>query len=339
MRRGGCLLALTLVPALAACAVGPDFHTPPAPAVSVYTPQPLAPVAGQSLVPGVAVDPRWWQGFASPELNALIDRALAANSDLAATRAALKAAREAWLAQRGVLLPQAEASAGSSRNRSSAYISSAPGDPALAYSLQTAQVTVGYTLDLFGGGRRQIEGARAQYMAARYQSEAARITLINSVAVAAFQEAGLRAQVAAQARLVAIAREQLAILHRQMAMGQVARSDVLAGEAVLEQAQGGLSALSKALAFSQDGLAYLTGRAPGDGVVAGVDLARLVLPRDLPLSLPSELVRQRADVRVAEENLHAASAAVGVAVAARLPAITLVASAGGYSDTGIKINS
>jgi NodT family efflux transporter outer membrane factor (OMF) lipoprotein len=123
----------------------------------------------------------------------------------------------------------------------------------------------------------------------------------------------------------------LDIIHRQRAVGQIAGADVLAQDAALAQARAALPPLQKSLTQQQDLLAYLTGRSPADGAIAGVDLAALTLPGELPLSLPAELVRQRPDIRAAEENLHAASAAVGVAVAARLPSITLNGAAGGLS--------
>jgi NodT family efflux transporter outer membrane factor (OMF) lipoprotein len=325
---------------LGACAVGPNFHTPAAPAQHGYTTEPVSPavapegtVAGgtQNFVPGAAVERQWWHLFGSPQLDALIDRALKANSDLAAAQAALKVARETWLAQRGILVPQIEAGASSSRNKSSEYLAPVPNETVFTYGLQTAQVSVGYTLDLFGGNRRQVEAARAQYDAQAFQAEASRISLINNVAAAAFLEASLRGQVTAQQRMIAIQTEQLAIVRRQLADGQAAGADVMAQETLLAQTRAALPPLERALGQQQHLLAYLCGGTAADGPVAGLELASLTLPRDLPLSLPSALVRQRPDVRVAEANLHAASAAVGVSIANRLPQLTISASAGGSS--------
>ena len=328
--------SLGLLALLGGCAVGPDFHQPAPPPQQAYTQDPAAPMAapdgpagGTQQVHVGPPDPAWWHLFGSARLDALIERALAANSDLAAAQAALKVAHESWAAQRGVLLPTVDAGFGTSRNKSSQYLSPVPGDNAYSYSLQTAQVTVGYTLDLFGGNRRGVEQARAQYDAQRFQTEAARISLINTVAATAFQEASLRGQVAAQMRMIAIQAEMLTILRRQLADGQAAGADVLAQETLLAQTRAGLPPLQRALAQSRDLLAYLTGRTAAEELGDGVDLAALTLPRDLPLSLPSALVRQRPDVRAAQANLHAASAGVGIAIANRLPQLTLSASAGG----------
>ncbi|WP_068090175.1 efflux transporter outer membrane subunit [Novosphingobium rosa] len=330
--------SLSLLILLGGCAVGPDFHQPAAPRQQAYTPEPIAPmVAPEGLAGGTqqvhneAVAQDWWHLFGSPQLDALVDRALAANSDLTAARAALDQARESWRAQRGVLFPTVDAGANASRNKSSQYLSAVPGDNSYTYSLQTAQVTVGYTLDLLGANRRGVEQAHAQFDAQRFQTEGARISLINTVAATAFQEASLRSQIAAQARMIAIQSETLEILRRQQAQGQAAGADVLAQEALLAQSRAALPPLQRALAQSRDLLAYLAGGSAGDGPIAGIDLDTVTLPRDLPLSLPSALVRQRPDVRAAEANLHAASAGVGVAIANRLPQLTLSASAGGQS--------
>ena len=328
MRRACLFAAPALAAALSACAVGPDFHTPAAPPERAYTPQPITVAGEQSLAPS-PVDAHWWRLFGSAELDALVDRALAANTDLAATRAALKAARESWLASRGALLPTVDASAGTSRNKGTQYLAPALSSNGFDYNLQTAQVSVGYTLDLFGGVRRQAESARAQYVSQRYQAEAARISLITNVVAAAFQQASLRDQVAAQTRVVALAEQQTTIMRRQLADGQISGAEVMTQEAALAQARMALAPLHKSLAQADDQLAYLTGRSPADPPLPGVDLGRIGLPHALPLSLPADLVRQRPDVRAAEENLHATSAQLGVAIAARLPQVTLVASGGG----------
>lgn len=319
-----------LIPALAlsACAAGPDFHTPAAPGEQAYTAAPITTAGEQTLAPA-PVDARWWEAFGSPQLNALVDQALKANTDLAATRAALKAARESWLASRGVLLPQVDATAGTSRNKGAQYLAPALNSGSFDYNLQTAQVNVGYTLDLFGGNRRQVESARAQYLSQRYATEAARISLITNVVAAAFNQAALRDSVNEQVRVVALDEQQLEIMRRQLAEGQIAGSDVMGQEAALAQAQMALAPLKKALAQADDQLAYLTGRSPADPALPGVELAKLTLPHALPLSLSADLVRQRPDVRAAEENLHSASAELGVAIAARLPQITLSAIGGG----------
>ena len=205
---------------LGGCAVGPDFHPPAAPTQTAYDKEAntalVAPDGTQNWVTGAPHD-GWWHAYGSASLDTLIDEALRANSDLAAAQAALKAAHESWLASRGILVPSVDAGLGTSRAKSSQYLSPVLNTSTFTYSLQTAQVSVGYALDVFGLNRRTVEQARAQYDVQAYQTEAARISLINTVAAAAFQEAGLRAQLAAQERLIAIQRETLDIVrHSRM---------------------------------------------------------------------------------------------------------------------------
>jgi NodT family efflux transporter outer membrane factor (OMF) lipoprotein len=338
---GASALALAASLTLAGCAVGPDFHTPAAPTDRAYTPQPIvstaapeAPVAGgaQAFSSTTPLPAEWWHQFNSPALDKLVAEALARNSDLAAARAALKAARETYLASRGVLFPSVDATASTSRNKGTQYLAPALADNSFSYNLQTAQVSVGYALDLFGGNRRQIEQTLAQYQAQRFETEAARITLITNVVATAVSEASLRRQVAAQERIVAVVGEQVAIARRQQAQGEIAGAAVMAQEAALAQARAALPPLRKQWTQAQDALAYLTGHSPAERAPAAIDLAVVSLPHDLPVSLPADLVRRRPDVRAAEESLHAASAGVGVAIAARLPQITLSASSGGSSS-------
>lgn len=323
---------------LGGCAVGPNFHAPTAPTETTYDQAgkdamtaPVGIAGGtQQWVAGAPQD-GWWHAYHSPQLDTLIDEALKANSDLAAANAALKVARESWLATRGILVPSVDGGLGTSRAKSSQYLSPVLNQSVFSYSLQTAQVNVGYTLDVFGLNRRTVEQARAQFDTVAFQTQAARISLINNVAAAAFLEASLRAQLAAQDRMIAIQRETLGILQHQQQVGQAAGSDVLAQEAALAQSEAAQPPLRRAAAQARDLIAYLTGRSAANALSDRVDLDKVTLPADLPLSLPSELVRQRPDIRAAEAALHAASAGVGIAIANRLPQLTLSASAGGSS--------
>ena len=154
------------------------------------------------------------------------------------------------------------------------------------------------------------------------------ITLSANVAAAAIQEAALRGQIDATRQLVTVSSNMLAALRLQFAMGYAARLDVAAQESQLAQVAATLPPLLKQLAQQRHLLAVLSGRFPSQEPAEQFELASLQLPQELPVSLPSQLVAQRPDVRQAEESLHAASAQVGIAVANRLPNITLSADAG-----------
>ena len=335
--------AIATLPLLAGCMVGPDFHRPAPPADSGFTARPSeATVAAPGGHPGDgpqrfaegAVAYRWWELFGSTEIDRLVEKALRANPDLQSAQAALRAARENLAAQRGALYPQVEADFNASRQKNPATLSSPLENNANFFSLNTAQLNIAYTPDLFGGVRRQIESAAAQTDNQLYTTQAAYLTLTTNVVLAALQEASLRAQIRATRRSIEAAEAVLAKLQGEFGAGQLAQGDIAAQEAVLAQARLALPPLEKQLVQQQDLLAILTGGTPASTPDDKVELDAVTLPADLPLSLPSTLVEQRPDIRAAEANLHAASAQVGVARANRLPNITLTALLGGTS-TGI----
>jgi NodT family efflux transporter outer membrane factor (OMF) lipoprotein len=333
----------------AGCAVGPNFHRPAAPAVAGLTTTPLpaqtesAEVAGgaaQALTPGAQIPAEWWTLFRSPKLDALIKEAIAHNPDLASAKAALRQARYLEKAQRGALFPTVDASFQSVKAKDSLVVAPVLNDNAEYYTLHTAQVTVGYTPDVFGGTRRAIENAAAQAEAQKFQLDAAYLTLTSNLAAAAIQQASLRAQVTAGERAVAAERDLLSLFEKQKSAGQISGADLAAQAALVAQTEAALPPLRKQLAVENDLVAVLTGHLPGEGVRAEFDLDDLTLPETLPVSLPSQLVDQRPDIRQAEANLHAASANVGVAMAARLPNITLSAAGGGAaSEVGNLLNN
>lgn len=323
---------------LCACAVGPNFHRPAADAPARYTAAPLpqataaAPVplgGAQRLQDGADLPAQWWTLFGSPRLSALVAQALAANPDLAAARAALRQSHELALAQAGTLLPQLSAGYQVMREKSSQALSPVLSTNDDIFTLHTATLTLGYTLDVFGGLRRQLETARAQETQQRFLAEAARLSVTTNVVNGAIDEAMLSDEVAADRRLVAIATDILQIYRRQKALGAVTGVDIATQETALAQAQALLPPLEKALAAQRDALAQLTGRRPAEQEAAPASLTEFTLPADVPVSLPSRLADQRPDVRAAEANLHAATAQVGVAVANRLPQIALTGQAGG----------
>jgi NodT family efflux transporter outer membrane factor (OMF) lipoprotein len=340
MRRLAAILAGGGV--LTGCAVGPNFYRPPPPTVDRYTPEALPAAtaaapgpagAAQTFAPGGEIAGAWWTLFRSPALDRLIAETLRANPDLEAARAALRAAHENYFASRGAFLPQVDASYNLTRAQASAALSPPLNSSQENYTLHTAQVSVSYAPDVFGGARRGVEAAKAQADQQRWQSEATYLSLTSNLVVTAIAEASLRDQIAAQHRIVGEARQVLDITRRQEDLGQAAGGDVAAQEALTAQAEAALPPLEKQWGQTRDLLADITGHAPSEASADRLDLASLTLPTDLPVSLPSELVRQRPDILAAEANLHAASAEVGVAIAARIPAFQLTAAAGGSATS------
>jgi NodT family efflux transporter outer membrane factor (OMF) lipoprotein len=322
---------------LCGCAVGPQFKKPTAPAGAGYTAAPVSTtintpnVAGgdaQHFVEGQDIPGEWWTLFHSKPLNDLIEQSLKANPNIKAAQAALLVARENTLAQRGFYYPSVSAGFAADRSKSSGNLSAVTNTSALNYSLFTPDVSVSFVPDVFGLNRRTVESLKAQQEQARFALAATHITLSSNVVEAAIQEASLRGQIQATNDLIKINQDMLDILRKQFDKGYVSRLDVAAQEAQLAQVVATLPPLVKQLAQQRDLLAALSGGFPNQDLPGKFELASLQLPQQLPVSLPSQLVEQRPDVRQAEENLHTASALIGVAVANRLPSFVLTADAG-----------
>ncbi len=331
-------LAASLAALAVGACVGPNFHRPAEPSGERYTAEPLAaatasaPGAGgavQRFLVGQDVPRNWWTLFGSDELDALVEEALRANPDVASAQAALRQALENTAAQKGSYFPAVQGSFDATRNRDAVGVLQPTlnsGTP--LYNLFTPQVTVSYVPDVFGANRRAVESLSAQAEASRYQLDATYLTLTANVVTTAIQEAGLRAQIAGTEHVIALERESLEVLRRELELGAVPEADVYAQDAALAQLEGTLPPLNKQLYQTRDQLAALTGHLPADTKPIRFELDQLVLPTDLPLGVPSQLVERRPDVRAAEAQLHAATAQVGVAIANLLPQLTITGNIG-----------
>ncbi len=328
------LAATTL---LASCAVGPDFRVPAAPQITRYTREQLTPrtsatdtAGGQSqrFEPSRDIPLQWWKLFKSPELDALIARSLQNNPTLQSTLATLRASKQAVYAQEGKYFPLVQANFNPTWQRTSAAIAPVPASGASVFDLYTAQLQVTYTFDIWGLNRRTVEALQAMADTERFQVEAAYLTLTANVVVAAINEASLRGQIDATNEIITINTKMLQTLQRQLNAGYANRSDVAAQEAALAQVRATLPPLRKALQQNRNLLAALAGAFPSKGPRETFRLANLHLPIDLPVSVPSQLIEQRPDIRAAEQQLHAASAQIGVATANMLPSFTISADAG-----------
>jgi NodT family efflux transporter outer membrane factor (OMF) lipoprotein len=200
--------------------------------------------------------------------------------------------------------------------------------------LVTSQLVIAYTLDVWGQNQRTVEAQQALADFQHFQVEAAYLTLTTNVVVAAITEASLRAQIKATEDLIRAAQDILKAVREQFEHGGASRVDVALQEANLATLAATLPPLRKALAIQRDLLAALTGRPPSEPPPEIFQLADLHLPVDLPLSVSSQLIEQRPDVRSAEEQLHSASAQVGIAIANMLPTITISGNRG-YTATDL----
>ena len=326
---------------LSACAVGPDFHAPKAPAVSGYTHQPL-PVTtpasktllgtAQTFGGQLANNDEWWKSFHSPRLDHLIDEALAANPSITAARATLEEARQTWAAQAGsTLYPKASLGLGAERQAFNDAFFGQNGTN--IFNLYNANVAVSYQFDLFGANKRALESLAAQSDYQQQELRAAQLTLAGNIATAAMTQAALSAQIDATQQIIALQQKNLALAEQRQHMGAIALSDVLSLKAQLEQTQASLPTLQNRLQQTSHLLASLLGKSPAGFTVPDFKLTDFTLPAQLPLVVPSRLVRSRPDIQAAEAMLHAANAQYGVAVANLYPQINLSANVGQESLT------
>jgi NodT family efflux transporter outer membrane factor (OMF) lipoprotein len=326
-------LALASCFVLAGCAAGPDFHPPEPPSVGRYTTgtQPTGTISAD--VPGGQaqrfverdVPAEWWKLFKSDKLDALVRQALADSPVLSQATAKLKKAQEDLRARRGATqLPKVNGRLSGTRvdvNPESLDVPQLPIET--PFTLYDASVVVSYTLELGGKSRRELEGLQARVDYERFELEAARLTLAGNVVTAAIQEASLREQIATTEAVVALLEKRLEILQRRETAGGVARIDVVMQGSELARTRASLPPLRERLELTRNRLTIYLGRLPGEAELAEMQLADLQLPEELPLSVPSELVRRRPDIQAAEALLHEASAEVGVATANFYPQINI----------------
>ncbi len=327
------LIAATIAGTLAGCAVGPDFKRPAAPDKNAYTERDLPPetasapgIGGmaQRFVPGRDIPAEWWTLFHCEALDRTIRQALERSPTLAAAQAALRQAEENRKAQLGALFPSIDANFSANRSQFTGASFGQPNRQGNTFSLYNASVSLSYTLDLFGVTRRGLEELKAQVDYQRYLLEGSYLTLASNIVTTAIQEGSLRSQIRATRDILKAQEEQLALVEQQFQLGGASRVDVLAQKAQLDQTRATLPPLEKQLSQTRHQLAVLSGRPPGEAsALPEFELADLNLSRELPVTLPSVLVRQRPDILAAEEQLHAACALVGVATANMLPQLTL----------------
>ncbi|HTP47318.1 MAG TPA: efflux transporter outer membrane subunit [Casimicrobiaceae bacterium] len=334
------LLVLAAV-ALSGCMVGPDFREPDAPRATRYTERPLeaetvssSTAAGgkQRFVPGAENLPeQWWSLYRSEPLDALIRQGLAESPTLAVAQATLRKAQENLNAQTGALLyPGVDANLSASREKVSNASFGAPGTS--LFNLYNASVTVSYTLDAFGGSRRELESLQAQVDFQRYQLQGAYLALTGNIVTTAIREAAIRAQIQSTREILAAEDDQVRRVMRQFQLGGASRLELIAQQAQAAQTAATLPPLESLLAAARHQLAALIGQVPSEAAIPAFNLDSLHLPEDIPVSLPSELVRQRPDIQAAEALLHQASADIGVATANLYPQITLNGAFGAQSN-------
>ncbi len=333
-----------LLAGLSACAVGSGYRRPAPPAVKGYIAVPMAPaippaqsVAGlaagaQRFSNGANVNPEWWMNFGSPALDELVTQALAHNPDLTAAQATLEEAQYNLQALNGIFYPQVALGLGGERVRNSGASSGGFAGPQL-YDLYTGQVSVSYYPDVFGLNRLVARGGEAQVDVARDQLLAARLIIESNVVNAALDLAALEEEVTATRNTIADQRQILNLTRTRYRLGSASQFEVLTQESQLASTQARLPALLQARDAERHLLATYLGRFPSRaGSLKIPVLSVLKLPVNLPVSVPSALVRQRPDILAAEAQLRAANAQVGEQVARMYPNLQLTGNFGNQSN-------
>jgi len=312
--------ALSSAILVTACAVGPNFKPPQAPAADRYTGEQLTDIKLAST--GPAQD--WWTAFQSPKLNDTVRAALDGNRNLQVAQANLAQARELYAASTGARLPEAEISAINARNKyGAAFLGGFQLPPFTAYSVG---VNVSYLLDITGGVRRSIEQQQALAEVQEHELSAAHLSLTGNVVLQAVAIASARARIQAAEGVLEEDQRNVDLVRKALEAGSVARIDLLSAESQLAQDQTLLPPLRQELSAARHALAVLVGQPPGGWSAPDFDLEDFLPPADLPMTVPSELARRRPDIRASEAQLHAATAAVGVATSNLYPQIKLTGS-------------
>jgi NodT family efflux transporter outer membrane factor (OMF) lipoprotein len=328
------LAALAL---LAGCAVGPDFAPPEAKEHNGYTTEKvdLTPADGseakQELATGEKIPRDWWALFRSPQLNQLLQQAIEGNRTVAAARATLTEAEELVTQVEGQRYPQVNFAASATRQRTNLAASDL-NQPGSTFNVFSLGPTVSFALDIFGGLRRQAEKQEAVADFQNYQLSAAYLTLTGNVVTQAVQIGSIQAQIKAVEEIIAHDERTIASVDKLFRAHEATRIDVQSAASQLATDRTQLPPLRQQLSQTRHALAVLVGQAPADWRPPNFELDDFVLPEKLPLSLPSELVHQRPDILAAEAQLHASSAAIGVATAQLYPSINL---SGGISQSAI----
>ena len=322
--------------ALGACSVGPNFKRPEPPAAERYTPDTpsveTSSAATQHLVLGKEIEGDWWSLFGSEMIDKIVQQALEHNRTLEAAAQTLAESHELALAQAGLRYPQVGLTAGVGRQQYGAeFFGGSFSFPPFTYL--AVGPTVNYTLDYTGGIARSVEQLQAQAEASHQQLNAAFLSVSGQAVMQAITIASLRAQIATVETILDQDRDNLRLVRSAFEAGSVARIDVVSAESQIASDSALLPPLRQELAKAHHALSLVLGRSPEKELPADLDLAQIVLPLEIPVSLPSELAHRRPDILAAEARLHAATSAVGIAESNFYPKIQLTGTVGPQAVT------
>ena len=328
---------LTAVIIISGCTLGPDFKSPSLPESENYFEKPSSEIIttvkpsfgpAQTICLSKDIETQWWRVFKSSRLTNLIEKALKKNPDLQSALSALHRAQENTIAMQGSLFPALDLVTRSTAQKISGAQFGNPNFPGSTYAVSSGSVQVAYSLDVFGAIKRQIESFEAIEEYQHFQLEGAYLTITTNVVTTVIQAATLTTQISATEAIIKSKERQIDLVNQQFNLGSVSKSNILALQSSLEKTRTTLPQLQQQLAKTHHKLSNLTGDAPNIILETPFDLEEIQLPENLPLSLPSKLIKQRPDIRAQESLLHDANAQIGVTTAQLLPDFTISANLG-----------
>ncbi|CAN7441426.1 efflux transporter outer membrane subunit [Mesorhizobium sp. LjRoot246] len=310
---------------LAGCIVGPDYQTPIL----------AMPANWSGQKPTKAAQPaqlsQWWQRLRDPELNTLVEEAVAGNLDVATAKARIREARASYRQSAGTLLPSLDGSGSATRNKSAETTSGSDA----TYNEYQAGFDANWELDLFGANHRGVEAARYGLDASQEELRSTLLTLVGDVASTYAQARGYQARIAL-ARRSAVSQRQTAEFTRTMAQaGTATAADVAKAMGQAASTEAAVPTLEASYAQALHRLSVLTGRPPaalGERLKRGAPIPRPRLP--IPTGIPADILLSRPDVRMAERQYAQYTAKIGQAEAARYPSVSLT---GDISTAALKL--
>jgi NodT family efflux transporter outer membrane factor (OMF) lipoprotein len=323
MRRS--TLAFLVVPALAGCAVGPDYKRPEIEIAPAYK------EAGEwkPAQPRDDLDRgKWWGIFGDPQLDALLKQVEISNQNVLVAEAQFRRAQAVVTASRAAYFPTLDADASIVRSRSPTGVIGGTTAGRILTN-RSASLSTGWEADLWGRLRRTVESGEASAQASAADLAAARLSAQAELASDYFQLRILDAQKQLLDDTVTAFQKSLDLTKNRYDAGVAAKVDLVQAEAQLKSTLAQAIDTGVQRAQLEHAIASLIGKAPAEFSIAPVPLA-VAMPR-VPIGLPSELLERRPDVAAAERRVAAANAQIGVAKAAYFPSLTLSASYGSRS--------
>ncbi len=343
MRCKGVVVASTTCFLLSACMLGPNYHPPAAPTTQRYLPTHSLPATvstqnagsagnSQSFIVNRDIPGQWWHVFHSRALDDLVAQGIANSPSLGSAQEKLQEAKKYLDEQFSLLmLPSVNGELVSKREQNSGVLFGSPQTAGSVFNIYGADLQGSYVLDLFGKNRRTLESLRAQVDYTRYQLIGAYLSLTSNIVTTVIMRAQLMAQIQATQKLIQEQAQQLKIVTAQYHVGGTSEADVYNQQTMLAQTQASLPPLQQQLAIASHELSLLLGEDTSRGHFPYIALNDLHLPSQLPVSLPSHLVKQRPDIEESQALMHSASAEIGVATAQMFPQITLTGQYGAFS--------